>query len=362
MLKSDQKLAGYKLYRVTRKLEKPICDSTHKLSEITFLVLRVRCASGVEGEAYILTFQYSAQAIRGAIEDHGQFLDSRYLWETGALLEDYYAMDEYFGIDGVNKWAQSAFNVAMWDAWCRTLGQPVWKVLGTVRNAVMVYGSGGWLSYTEKELLEEVSNYAKRGFKAVKVKVGNNDWKLDLERLTLVRETVGKNIEIMMDANQGMDISSAIQLASAATKLGIVWFEEPILHTDFDGFVKLKQQTGISIAMGEREYSSAALCTLLNRRAIDIWQPDIMRIGGVEQWRDSAAIAASYNIPVLPHYYKEYDVPLLCTIRNGRGAESFDWIDSLIDSPLKIENGIATPKNGPGWGFRFRDDVLEEIK
>jgi L-alanine-DL-glutamate epimerase-like enolase superfamily enzyme len=100
---------------------------------------------------------------------------------------------------------------------------------------------------------------------------------------------------------------------------------------------------------------------LLNRNAIDIWQPDLLRIGGVESWRESAALAGAYNVPVLPHYYKDYDIPLLCTIPNGVGAESFDWIDPLIDHPLPIVNGFAAPHDRPGWGFSFKDTVLTEL-
>ncbi|RRN77261.1 mandelate racemase/muconate lactonizing enzyme family protein, partial [Pseudoxanthomonas sp. SGD-10] len=90
-------------------------------------------------------------------------------------------------------------------------------------------------------------------------------------------------------------------------------------------------------------------------------QPDILRLGGVEMWRNSAALAGSYHVDVLPHYYKDYDVPLLCTIPNGVGAESFDWIDSLIDRPLQIKNGMTTPHDLPGWGFNFKDEFLNEV-
>ncbi len=281
--------------------------------------------------------------------------------DIGRVLERFNRSNEYFGNDGINRWAQAAVNVAMWDAWCKILEQPVWKVFGTCCTRVPVYGSGGWLSYTPEELIDEVTGYKKRGFQAVKIKVGSTDWKTDLERLKMVRSAVGNEIGIMMDANQGMDVSSATQLALAARDLNIYWFEEPLVHTDFDGYQMLKQRTGISLAMGEREYSSLPLRELLQRKAIDIWQPDIIRIGGVDAWRNSAALAGSFHIPVLPHYYKEYDVPLLCTIPNGRGAESFDWLDPLIDFPLKIEEGMAFPHERPGWGFGFKDNNLTEI-
>ncbi|RKR84322.1 L-alanine-DL-glutamate epimerase-like enolase superfamily enzyme [Mucilaginibacter gracilis] len=355
------KIKNYTVYSAKAKLEKPISDATHTLSEISFVVLRIQTTSGIVGEAYLLSFQYSSNAIAGAMKDIGEMVIGEEVSDTVKVFNKINAANEYFGHEGINRWAQAAYNIAMWDAWCKILGQPIWKVLGTSRTEVPIYGSGGWISYSVEELIAEVTGYKKRGFKAVKIKVGKPDWKEDLERLKLVREAVGNDIGIMMDANQGMTVPTAMTLAREARALNIQWFEEPIDHTDFQGYQLLRTQAGISLAMGEREYSTLPLRELLNRNAIDIWQPDILRLGGVEAWRDSAALAASYNIPVLPHYYKDYDIPLLCTIPNGAGAESFDWIDPLIDHPIEIKNGMASPHNRPGWGFSFKDACLTEI-
>ena len=354
-------IKSYNVYSAKTKLNKPISDATHTLTEISFLVLRIRLNNDVVGESYLLSFQYSPRAIAGGLKDHGEMVLGEKVHNTATVFEKFNAANEYFGMEGINRWAQAAFNIAMWDAWCKTLRQPIWKVLGTSRTEVSIYGSGGWISYSIDELVAEVSDYKKRGFRAVKIKVGKPDWREDLERLKKVREAVGNDIGIMMDANQGMTVPSALQLARAARELNIHWFEEPIDHTDFQGYQLLRTQAGISLAMGEREYSTLPLRELLQRNAIDIWQPDILRLGGVEAWRASAALAASYNVPVLPHYYKDYDIPLLCTVSNGAGAESFDWIDPLIDNPLQIVNGLARPHNRAGWGFSFKDEVLTEI-
>ena len=355
------KIKSYSVYSAKAKLAKPIADATHTLTEISFIVLRLQTRNGITGEAYMLSFQYSAKAIAGAMKDVGEMVIGAEVNDTVKVFEKINAANEYFGQEGTNRWAQAAYNIAMWDAWCKILGQPIWKVLGSSRTEVPIYGSGGWISYSIEELIAEVTDYKSRGFKAVKIKVGKPDWKEDLERLRLVREAVGNEINIMMDANQGMTVPTAIQLARAARELQIHWFEEPIHHYDWQGYQLLRNQTGISLAMGEREYSTLPLRELISRNAIDIWQPDILRLGGVEAWRDSAALAGSFNIPVLPHYYKDYDIPLLCTIPNGAGAESFDWIDPLIDHPMQIKNGLATPHNRPGWGFSFKDECLTEI-
>lgn len=354
-------IESYQVFTAKAALQKPIADATHTLTEISFIVLRLTTQGGVVGESYLLSFQYSPNAIAGALKDAAALIIGEEVFNTVKVFEKLNHANEYFGQEGINRWAQAAINIAMWDAWCKTLGQPIWKVLGASSKKIPAYGSGGWISYSVDELLDEVKGYAARGFKAVKIKVGKPDWKEDLERLKIVREAVGKNINIMMDANQGMNVPDALALARSAREIGIQWFEEPIDHTDFEGYSILRKQAGISLAMGEREYSTMPLRELLKRNALDIWQPDILRLGGVEAWRNSAAVAGAHDIPVLPHYYKDYDVPLLSTIANGAGTESFDWIDPLIDNPVKFVDGFALPHDKPGWGFNFKNEYLQPV-
>ena len=361
MKASSVRIESHKLYKVSAKLKKPISDATHTLHEISFLVLRLQLENGVIGESYLLSFQYSPQAIRGAFMDILPLVKGYEVYETGKIYDHINGLAEYFGNTGINRWVQAAINIAMWDAWGKALKQPLWKLWGVYKNKCTIYGSGGWISYTIDELINEVTDYVQRGFKAVKIKVGSRDWKTDLERLQQVRAAVGNQIKIMMDANQGMELPAAIQLADAVRVLDIYWFEEPLNRVNYDGYRQLKQQTGISLAMGEREYDTESLLRLIERNAIDIWQPDLLRIGGVEAWRSSAALAEQYHTPVLPHYYKDYDVALVCSIPNGVGVESFDWIDPLIDNSLQVKDGYVSPRDQPGWGFMFLDEFLEEI-
>ena len=284
------------------------------------------------------------------------------MYETVRVKADWDKEAEYFGNTGLNTCAVAALNIAMWDAWGRSCGLPVWKMLGANQTKIPVYGSGGWISYSDQELLDEVLDYKSRGFTAVKIKVGSGNVQKDLERLRKCREALGDSVKIMMDANQGMDVPTALKLSEQAKAIGIHWFEEPVSHTDFAGYELLRNKCGIALAMGEREYDCEALKNLIERNALDLWQPDLVRLGGVEGWRNSAALAEAYEIPVLPHYYKDYDVPLLCTIRNPYGAESFDWIDGIIDNKMHIENGFAYPREGAGWGFRFKEEYLQEVK
>ncbi len=348
-------------FKAVSPLSTRIADATHAIPEIGFLVTRLTLDSGITGDAYLLAFHYSPQAILGALKDAAPMALGLDVSRTGEFLAHHDRESEYFGNAGIHRWAAGSINIAMWDAFAKTLGTPIWKLFGTHHDRVPLYGSGGWLSYSIDELLDEATRYVKRGFRAVKVKVGSPDIERDVERLTKVREAVGPSIAIMMDANQGMNVPSALDLASRSRHLRITWFEEPLPHTDFAGYEQLRKQAGMSIAMGEREFDTVALRELIARNAIDLWQPDLLRLGSVEAWRASAAVAQAHHIPVLPHYYKEYDVPLLLTVPNAYGAESFDWVDDLITKPIRMQDGFAYPTDAPGWGFEFKLDRLTHL-
>ena len=233
----DTHIRDIRICQAVSTLSRPIADATHDISKIAFYVLEVETAAGVTGQGYLLSFHYSPNAIEGALRDMKKFVLERdyQIYETAQVQKDYEIESEYFGIVGLQRWALATLNVAMWDAWSRTLGQPIYRMFGCHRKPILVYGSGGWLSYSDEELVEEVVNYKKRGFTAVKIKVGSPQMERDIRRLHLVREAVGPDLKIMMDANQGMDVPSAVKLISSVEDIGVFWFEEPVVNTDFDG-------------------------------------------------------------------------------------------------------------------------------
>ena len=355
------RIVALQFYEAESPLSRPIADATHQIPAIRFIVARLTLDHGVIGEGYLLAFHFSPAAIRGALSDIRALALDREVSATKAFNSACDQASEYFGSGGLLRWARGLVNLAMWDAWGRHLGQPVWQLLGGKLQRVPTYGSGGWLSYSTDELLQEARDYTRRGFTAVKVKVGSPDRERDLERIAKVREAVGPQVRLMMDANQGFDLPAALDLAERARRYDLHWFEEPLDHTDFDGYATLRQKAGIPLAMGEREYDLVPLRELTRRQALDLWQPDILRLGGVEGWLDSAALADTHHLPVLAHCYKEYDTPLAATIPNAAGVESFDWVDGLLEEPLRIEQGYAYPSAAPGWGIKFKDDALTEL-
>lgn len=358
---SIPRISSLDFYEAESAMSRPIADATHRIAAIKFIIARLTLTDGTQGEGYLLAFHFSPQAIRGALADVRELALDREVSATRSFNRDCDEHFEYFGDVGLLRWARAVVDIAMWDAWARHLKVPVWQLLGSHAKRVPTYGSGGWLSYSDEELIDEVTGYVRRGFKAVKLKVGAREPGRDLARIAKVREAVGPDVQVMIDANQGFEYPAALDLAQKAKPYGIHWFEEPLHHSDFDGYQALRQNGGVAVAMGEREYDLVALRELTRRNALDLWQPDILRLGGVQGWLDSASMAQAHHLPVLPHYYKEYDVPLACTIPNAYGVESFDWVDGIVDRPVRIEDGFAYPSDEPGWGFRFKDEALSPL-
>jgi len=227
---------------------------------------------------------------------------------------------------------------------------------------VPIYGSGGWLSYSVDELLEEVTGHLKRGFTKVKMKVGRSDIRQDAERVRAVRNAIGDKVRLMVDANQAWTAQQAISFARLVQDQDIYWFEEPVAKDDLDGYCKVVTKCDMSIATGEREYSLDAFREFLTRGAAAIVQPDVLRIGGLSQALKVAHLAQAFHRKVAPHFYKEIDVHLLAATPNGLFLEYFPWIDDLLVHPLEIENGIAKVPTRPGLSLEFKPEVIREYR
>jgi len=178
------KIDDVRVTKLVMPLNKPIADSTHVLKKIEWIVVEILTDEGITGNSYMLTFDYGTELLAGIVETElkkqilGQ--DPQYvtrLWETT------WKCTEYIGQTGVAAWGIAAIDIALWDLLGKSLGAPVYKLLGAYRDEVPIYGSGGWLSYSVDELLDEASRYVKNGFKAVKMKVGSARLKRDVERV-----------------------------------------------------------------------------------------------------------------------------------------------------------------------------------
>ncbi len=227
--------------------------------------------------------------------------------DTSVIWDELYNWTRDQGQKGLTISALSAVDIALWDIKGKALGLPVYKLLGGgYRNRARVYATGLYepqdVPSVEKALVQEALGYKAAGFGGMKLKIGY-DMATDLGYLRGIREAIGNDLLLMVDANHAFNAPEAIRLARAMEPYDVYWFEEPVPPEDIDGYIEVRQKSRIPIAGGECEYTRYGFRELISRRAMDILQPDLCAMGGFSEMMKVIAMASAANLPVVPHVW-----------------------------------------------------------
>ncbi|MES0885207.1 mandelate racemase/muconate lactonizing enzyme family protein [Roseibium sp. SCP14] len=266
-------------------------------------------------------------------------------------------------VGAITSLALAAIDTALWDLNCRKNGLPLWKAAGGVRDKMRLYTTeGGWMYFTEDELVENALAAKEKGFKGSKIKIGSEYLVQDRRRLTKVREAVGDDYEIMVDANQNYDIAQAIRAARMLDELNIAWFEEPMPADDIAAHVELARRSHVPIAVGESMYSQSQFKDYMQLGAASIVQVDVARIGGITPWLKVAHTAECFNIAVCPHFLMELHLPLICAVPNAKWLEYIPQLDGVTKSQMQVVDGHGIPSREPGLGIDWDWDVISKLE
>jgi D-galactarolactone cycloisomerase len=264
--------------------------------------------AGLQGVGEAFYFGGPGQVVATLIQDgFGPLLLGRDPMDTSVIWDALYNWTRDQGQKGVTISALSAVDIALWDLKGQALGVPVSTLLGgAYRKRALVYATGLYepqgVPSIPAALVEEALGYKAAGFCGMKLKVGYG-LRTDLEYIRAIREAIGPDLLLMVDANHAYNASEAIQLARAMAPYAIRWFEEPVPPEDLDGYLEVKRNSRIPIAGGECEYTRYGFRELINRRAVDVLQPDLCAMGGFSEMLKVIAMASAANLPVIPHVW-----------------------------------------------------------
>jgi L-alanine-DL-glutamate epimerase-like enolase superfamily enzyme len=269
-----------------------------------------------------------------------------------------------FGRRGLVAHAYSAVDLALWDLKGKAAGLPLYKLLGGARESSPVYGSDtGWLWQSVEEIIETSRPYLDQGMVGVKLKVGSPNPETDADRVSRVREALGEDVWLGVDANQRYDYATALSMGHFfEEEIGVDWFEEPISCEDVEGNARLVERLEVPIASGETLFGLDEYRSYLERGAVDIVQPDVTRVGGLTAWLKVAALAEQYHRPVAPHLLPEVSVHLACGLPNVRMVEYLPLLaPAFVEMPAIVKGQIVPPKR-PGLGLEIRADAVEKYR
>jgi len=262
------------------------------------------------------------------------------------------------GRSGAATQAIAAIDNALWDLKGKRAGLSLSKLLGAQHDSVRCYNtSGGFLHTPIEGVLDNATKSIENGLGGIKIKVGQPDGATDLKRVAALREHVGPDFPIMVDANQQWDRATAIRMGRALEEFDLVWIEEPLDAYDAVGHADLAARLDTPIASGEMLTSVREHKELIDARAVDIVQPDAPRIGGITQFMRLLALADEAGLDLAPHFAMELHVHLASTYPREPWVEHFEWLEPLFNERIEIAEGRMIVPSGAGIGLTLSDRV-----
>ena len=282
------------------------------------------------------------------------------------LRSDMWKALEYAGVQGMNTFAISTVEIAVWDIVAKAFDVPGYKILGAYQDTCPVYSMCGWYYPNDDDLSQykkTVEDAFEEGFSGAKIKVGRFSLQDDEKRIKLAMEIAGPNRRIMVDANQKFLVPEAIQRGKVYQEMGAYWYEEPLVPYDHAGYAQVAEELEIRVAGGENEYTRYAFADLIQRHCVDVVQPDARRAGGISEWMEIAAIADAAKLPVARHGGGPVDLQVLLCMQNAIYMESgsFKGTGSTLERLRMVNSAVLAPER-PGMGSELRPEYLQKFK
>ncbi|MFJ4028800.1 mandelate racemase/muconate lactonizing enzyme family protein [Paenarthrobacter sp. NPDC089989] len=328
------------------------------MTEVVFLFAEITTEQGHSG----IGFSYSKRAGGPAQYAHAKEVAEGVIGEDpndiGKIYTKLLWAGASVGRSGVATQALAAIDIALYDLKAKRAGLPLAKLLGSYRDSVQTYNtSGGFLNATLDEVKARATQSIEEGIGGIKIKVGLPDSKEDLRRVAGIREHIGWDVPLMVDANQQWDRATALRMGRQLEEFNLIWIEEPLDAYDFEGHAHLAQVLDTPIATGEMLASVAEHKGLISANSCDIIQPDAPRVGGITQFLRLAALADERGLGLAPHFAMEIHLHLAAAYPREPWVEHFDWLDPLFEERLETKDGRMIVPDRPGLGVTLSEQA-----
>ncbi|MDR3588660.1 MAG: mandelate racemase/muconate lactonizing enzyme family protein [Negativicutes bacterium] len=378
------KIVDVKTHVLSTPLAQPFAFSMGWVKKRSTMIVEVVTDEGVTGWGESLCHGLQPPEIAKSIVDYAlkPIVVGQDPFDVDVLSEKMYNLTRPFGQKGAVPNAISAVDIALWDCMGRALGKPIHKLLGgAYRTEVKPYATGFYrvegVKYPDAAI-EEAKAHRAKGFTAMKLKTGFGVEE-DIDYILAVREGIGPDVVLMLDANHAYNVSSARRILKGVEKANIHWFEEPISPEDIDGYRELKNLTSTYIAAGENEFTKVGFREWVSRRAVDVLQPDLCSAGGFTECRKILALAQAWHMMLVPHVWGSgiglaASLQFIATVPPAPLAlkpiepmleydqSSHPFRQELIHSAINMENGVVKIPDKPGIGVEIDRAVLDRYE
>jgi mandelate racemase len=337
-------------------MTEPHATASGVITESPLVLTDIVTDGGLVGHSMVFTYtpmalEPSAQLIRN-FEPliHGQTL------APGAIEQQLAQRFRLLGPQGLVGIALAAIDMALWDALARLHEVPLLQLLGGRERPLRAYGAVGYDGVDGSARVAE--RWAKRGFQGIKAKIGYATVQEDVAVIRAMRAACGDDMAIMVDYNQSLTPTEAIERLRVLDGEGLAWVEEPTLAHDYAGHARIAHAIGTPIQCGENWWGTLDLQHAIAAGASDYLMPDVMKIGGVSGWQRAAALAQVHGLRVSSHLWPEISAQLLCCTPTAHWLEYADWWNPVLAEPIRVDNGTAMIDGALGSGVAWNEAAI----
>jgi L-alanine-DL-glutamate epimerase-like enolase superfamily enzyme len=302
-------------------------------------------------------------ALKTAIDALGALAIGEDPLRIEAIVQNLRAAAASSGPGGIFTLALSAIDIALWDIRGKVFDQPVSRLLGGSRDRVPTYASGALMrGFPLAHVEQAAAQLVQKGFRQMKTQLalpGNTNPEREIERIRVVRNAIGPDIDLMCDINQRWDVRQAISIGKRVDEYRLFWLEDVVAHDDYRGLAAVADALDTPVAAGEYVYGLTPFRYMLEARSVDIVMVDMLRAGGISQWVKIAGMAEAYNLPIVNHLAPEISVHLVAAVPNGLTVEYMPWSLRLWKEVPEPVNGELRVPDKPGLGLEFDPDTLK---
>jgi L-alanine-DL-glutamate epimerase-like enolase superfamily enzyme len=329
-----------------------------------FVLLELGTDQGLVGIG--LTFFGGAltPALRAAVDGLARLAIGEDPSQTEAIVAKCRRAAGSAGPGGIISHALAPLDVAWGDLMGKAAGRAGCALLGGLRDRAPTYASGALMRPHPVDYLAKAGPRLRdMGFRQMKMQCGSEPTlAASIERVRVMRESIGPDVDLMCDINQLWSVHHAIEVGRRIEPYQLYWLEDPTAHDDFAGLARIADALATPIAAGEYHYGIAPFRHLLEARSIDIVMIDLLRVGGITQWMKVAGMAEAFNLPVVSHLIPEIHVHLIAAIPNGLTVEYMPWTLRLYEETPRIEDGTLVVPAKPGLGLAFDQAAIKRYQ
>jgi L-alanine-DL-glutamate epimerase-like enolase superfamily enzyme len=327
-----------------------------------FVALRLHTDAGLEGVGVTFFGAAITGALKSAVDALGALTIGEDPLRVEAIVHKLRAAAGNAGPGGVFTLALAAIDIALWDIKGKALDVPVAKLAGGFRDRVPTYASGALMrTFSLDHVAKAAAALVGKGFRQMKTQLalpGDTTPAREVERIRVIREAIGADIDLMCDINQRWDVRQAISIGRRVEEFNLFWLEDVVAADDYPGLASVTAALSTPIAAGEYVYGTVPFRHMLEARSVDIVMIDVLRAGGITQWLKIAGMAEAFNLPVVNHLYPEISVHLVAAIPNGLTVEYMPWSARIYkEVPVPVKGELAVPQK-PGLGLEFDEAAL----